>query len=200
MISASRFIASKQLDAESWLEARRWGVTATAAAKAMTPSGYKEIVTNWGNETPITVNAYMQFGLDSEGWLALWAKEHLEGELMPNEWLIRHETNPIAYATPDGIGLDHNVILEIKTTGKDWGTVEKVPVQYYRQIQWQLYVTDAVECALVWLLREQVDTPDGPIMVPGWLEPKYGYILRDDELIAEMAATADKLWLETGGK
>jgi putative phage-type endonuclease len=191
MMTASQFVASKGLDEASWLAARKTGLSATTMAQAMTPAGYRDVLAEWDNSTPITVNAYMQFGLDSEAWLALWAKDHLEGELMPNDWLIRHHDNPVALATPDGIGLDHNVIVEIKTTGKDWDSVDKVPIKYYRQIQWQLYVTDAVECALVWLLREQTDTG---VMVPAWLEPKYGFILRDDKVINDMVETSTKLW------
>lgn len=191
MMTASQFVASKGLDEASWLAARKTGLSATTMAQAMTPAGYRDVLADWDNNTPITVNGYMQFGLDSELWLALWAKDHLEGDLMPNDWLIRHRDNPIALATPDGIGLDHNVIVEIKTTGKDWDSVDKVPIKYYRQIQWQLYVTDAVECALVWLLREQTDAG---IMVPAWLEPKYGFILRDDKVINDMVETSAKLW------
>lgn len=191
MMTASQFVASKGLDEASWLAARKTGLSATTMAQAMTPAGYRDVLADWDNNTPITVNGYMQFGLDSELWLALWAKDHLEGDLMPNDWLIRHRDNPVALATPDGIGLDHNVIVEIKTTGKDWDSVDKVPIKYYRQIQWQLYVTDAVECALVWLLREQTDAG---VMVPAWLEPKYGFILRDDKVINDMVETSAKLW------
>lgn len=191
MMAASQFVASKGLDEASWLAARKTGLSATTMAQAMTPAGYRDVLADWDNNTPIVVNAYMQFGLDSELWLALWAKEHLEGDLMPNDWLIRHHDNPVALATPDGIGLDHNVIVEIKTTGKDWDSVDKVPIKYYRQIQWQLYVTDAVECALVWLLREQTEAG---VMVPAWLEPKYGFILRDDNVINDMVETSTKLW------
>lgn len=191
MLSINQFVASKSLDEAGWLAARKTGLSATTMAQAMTPAGYRDVLAEWDNDTPVTVNPYMQFGLDSETWIALWAKDTLEGELMPNDWLIRHADNPVALATPDGLSLDHNVILEIKTTGKDWGTVNKVPLKYYRQIQWQLYVTGAVECALVWLLREQTDTG---VMVPAWLEPKHGFILRDDVLIEEMLAVSAKLW------
>lgn len=199
MIGASQFVASKGLDESAWLAARKTGLSATTMAQAMTPAGYRDVLADWDNDTPVTVNDYMRFGLDSELWLSLWAKDNLEGELMPNDWLIRHRDNPVALATPDGLALDHNVILEIKTTGKDWGTVDKVPVKYYRQIQWQLYVTDAVECALVWLLREQ---NEAGVMVPAWFEPKFGYVLRDDKVINEMVDTSAKLWsaITEGGK
>jgi hypothetical protein len=40
MISAERFLASKSLDEQGWLDARRLGLSATTMAKAMTPAGF----------------------------------------------------------------------------------------------------------------------------------------------------------------
>ncbi len=187
MIAADRFIASKALDEQAWLDARRLGLSATTMSKAMTPSGFREVVENWDNETPITVNAFMQFGLDSEAWLSLWTKD--QTGVMPNDWLIRHEEFADAIATPDGISLDHETISEIKTTGRDWGSVDKVPVQYVRQVQWQLYVTGASSCVFVWLLREENDG----VMVPAWLEPKYGVMQRNDDIIDKMVERSAEL-------
>jgi hypothetical protein len=153
----------------------------------MTPSGFREVVENWDNETPITVNAFMQFGLDSEAWLSLWTKD--QTGVMPNDWLIRHEEFADAIATPDGISLDHETISEIKTTGRDWGSVDKVPVQYVRQVQWQLYVPGASSCVFVWLLREEHDG----VMVPAWLEPKYGVIGRNGDIIDTMVERSAEL-------
>ena len=180
MISAERFLASKSLDEQGWLDARRLGLSATTMAQAMTPSGLRDVLANWDNPTPVVVNAYMQFGLDSEAWLSLWTKE--QTGVMPNDWLIRHDENVNAIATPDGLSLDHETISEIKTTGKDWGSVEKIPVQYQRQVHWQLYVTGASSCVFVWLLREENDG----VMVPAWLEPKYGVIERNNDIIDKM--------------
>jgi putative phage-type endonuclease len=187
MISADRFLASKALDEQWWLDARRLGLSATTMSKAMTPSGFREVVENWDNETPITVNAFMQFGLDSEAWLSLWTKD--QTGVMPNDWLIRHEEFADAIATPDGISIDHETISEIKTTGRDWGSVDKVPVQYVRQVQWQLYVTGASSCVFVWLLREENDG----VMVPAWLEPKYGVMQRNDDIIDKMVERSAEL-------
>lgn len=191
MLSADQFVASKSIDEGDWLDARRDGLTATTMAKAMTPAGYREVVDSWADTTPTPVNEYMRFGLDNEWWLALWAKEQFG--TMPNDWLIRHESNDIALATPDGLALDHSSILEIKTTGKDWA---KPPINYVRQVQWQLYVTGADYCYFVWLLREEYDGR----MVAAWLEPKYTVIERDDEMIIDMVYTADELWTELRGK
>jgi len=191
MLSADQFVASKGLDEAGWLEARRSGLTATTMAKAMTPAGYREVLESWDDHTPTPVNDYMRFGLESEAWLSLWSKSQFG--TIPNDWLIRHQSNPIAYATPDGMALDHGVILEIKTTGKDW---PKPPLNYVRQVQWQLYVTGASYCHFVWLLREEHNGH----LVPAWLEPKATVIERDDEMITNMVTTANELWAEIGGK
>jgi len=194
MLTADQFVASKALDEGAWLQARRAGLTATTMAKAMTPAGYRDVVAEWDNTEPIPDNPYMAFGRDNEGWVALWVKERYG--IMPNEWLIRHADNGVAYATPDGLSLDHETIAEIKTSGKDWGSVEKAPIQYQRQVQWQLYVTGASSCVFAWLLRTESD--DG-VMVPAWLEPKCGVIERDEALIGKMVETSRKLWDEIGG-
>lgn len=191
MLFADQFVASKGFSEAAWLDARRTGLTATTMAKAMTPAGFREVVDGWGDTSPVPVNAYMQFGLDSEPWLALWAKDQFYA--MPNDWLIRHHLNEIALATPDGMSLNHGAILEIKTTGKDWA---KPPINYVRQVQWQLYVTGADYCDFVWLLREEHEG----VMVPAWLEPKSTVIERDETMIIDMVQTADDLWAELAGK
>lgn len=190
MLSADQFVTSKALDESGWLEARREGLSATTMAKAMTPAGYRDVMLAWGDTTPIPVNDYMRFGLENEPWLSLWAKEQFG--TMPNDWLIRHESNDVALATPDGLSLDHTAILEIKTTGKDWA---KPPAQYIRQVQWQIYVTGAAYCYFVWLLREEYEGR----LVPAWLEPKYMVIERDDNLITDMVYTAEELWTDIRG-
>jgi putative phage-type endonuclease len=191
MIDVNLFVASKSVDESGWLEARHTGLSATTMAKAMTPAGYREVIADWDNETPIPVNEYMRFGLENEGWLAMWAKSQFG--TLPNDWLIRHPSHTIALATPDGLSLDHSEILEVKTTGKDW---DSVPIGYRRQVQWQLYVTGAERCHFVWLLREE----HAGRFVPGWLEPKHLIIERDEKMITDMVVAADRLWDDIRGK
>jgi putative phage-type endonuclease len=195
MLTADQFVASKALDEAAWFDARRSGLTATTMAKAMTPAGYRDVVAEWGNTEPIPDNPYMAFGRENETWVALWVKDRFG--VMPNEWLIRHPNHPTALATPDGISLDHDTIAEVKTSGKDWGTAAKAPIQYQRQVQWQLYVTGASSCVFAWLLRAESEVG---VMVPAWLEPKCGVIERDEIMIAKMVETSRKLWEEIGGK
>jgi len=193
MLHVTQFVASKSLDESGWLEARRTGVTATQIAKGATPSGRKEVLASYWSEFDIMDTPEMAFGRDSEPWLAMWAKEHYG--TMPNDWLIRKDDDPIALATPDGLSVDHSFILEVKTTGKDWESVDKIPIAYKRQVQWQLYVTGAEYCVFVWLLRANVDGR----MVPAWFAPKSDLIYRDENMIGELKDASRILWSEING-
>lgn len=184
MITIDRFMANKEIDFDGWLDARLGGVTATQVAKAATPSGFDEAVEEIRSPKTIPDNPYMKFGRDQEGWIGLALMKY---GVLPNEWLIRHETNPHYLATPDGLSLTHETISEVKTTGRDWG--DNIPIQYRRQVQWQLFVTGASECVFAWLLR--ADSPAG--FVPAWFEPKVVMIERDEKMIEELSAVADRL-------
>jgi hypothetical protein len=96
-------------------------------------------------------------------------------------------------ATPDGLSKDHKTIVEVKTTGKDFVEWGKVPIQYRRQVQWQLYVTGATQCLFAWQLR--VTNNDG-LFVPGWLEPKAVIVQRDEEMITQLVSVSEKLQME----
>ena len=187
MIPRERFLASKAADEQRWLEARRTGVTATEVALAATPAGFRDALENRRNPQPVEVNDYMRFGLLWEDWIAdKVARFH---QVYPNDVLIAGE-NRQHLATPDGLSENHDVIGEYKTTGKDWGTVEKMPLKYKRQIQWQLHVTGAKFCVVAWLLRDVTDTG---VFVPGWFKPKFGLLERDEEMIDKLVDVAGRL-------
>lgn len=187
MIKQERFLANKATDFTGWIGARRLGVTATQVANASTKAGFEKAAADFLLEYSEPDNPYMRFGRDWEGHIA----DYVEAEygVAPNEWLIAGE-NPRHLATPDGLSASHGTIGEYKTTGKDWGTVEKLPIRYRRQIQWQLHVTGADSCVVAWLLREEVDGE----FIPATFEPKCGIIERDSEMIEDLIATADRLW------
>ena len=191
MIAESRFVANKALDFDGWIAARVGGVTATEVANAATPAGFRDALEQRRNPVDVGDNAYMAFGRDWESHIA--EKVQVEFGVNPNEWLIAADENPLHLATPDGLSEDHVLIGEYKTTGKDWETVEKLPLRYKRQVQWQLYVTGADACVVAWLLREEVDTPGGPLMVPAWFDPKMGVLTRDEDMISELVEVADRL-------
>jgi hypothetical protein len=187
MIARERFLASKSVDEGAWLEARRSGVTATEVALAATPAGFRDALEQRRNPQPVEVNAYMEFGLLWEDWVI--DKIAREYDIQSNDFLIAGE-NRQHLATPDGLSTDHTVIAEVKTTGKDWGTVEKLPVKYKRQIQWQLHVTNAKFCVVAWLLRDFTDTG---FMVPAWFRPKVGILERDEDMIGQLVDVAGRL-------
>jgi hypothetical protein len=186
VIQAERFIANKALSKERWLEARRGGVTATQVAKAASgPGGFEQAVMEYREEFQETDNPYMKFGRDWEGPISMHLKDRYA--IMPNEWLISSSVSDHYLATPDGLSLGHEQISEVKTTGKDWATI---PVQYRRQVQWQLFVTGAVSCVFAWMLREE----RGGVFMPAWFDPKVEIIERDEDIIASLVKVADDLW------
>jgi len=188
MIHVSRFVASKSVSAERWLSARREGVTATQVAKAAAgPGGFEQAAQDYKADWVEQDNPYMAFGRVWEGPISMHLKDHYG--VMPNDWLIASADSVHHLATPDGLALDHHAISEVKTTGKDWNP-ERIPVQYRRQVQWQLHVTGADLCYFAWMLREERDGA----FLPGWFEPKVIVMERDEEMIGALVKVADDLW------
>lgn len=184
MIPAHRFIC-RDADRDTWLAARERGVTATEVRDAATEGGFRDLVAGWEGP-PFEGNAYTEFGTWAEPQLLNHA--HREHGILPSGWLIAAEDNPRWLATPDGLSPDHTVIAEAKTTGKDWG---KPPIKYVRQIQWQLMVTGAEKCLLLWHLRGT--DANGDFYLP-WLEPKALWIERDEAMIADLIGVAERVW------
>ena len=184
----SRMVAQAQTD--EWYKARQYGVSATTVAKAASgPAGYQaELERNLHPEDNVVEdNAYMRFGRDMEEWLVTNLPEKFG--IRHNDWLICGEGDYRWHlATPDGLNSDWSVIAEVKTTGKDWdGTV--IPIQYRRQVQWQLHVTGAKLCVFAWMLRTTSEFGD---FTPAWMEPKRIIIERDEDMIANLIDVAQR--------
>lgn len=186
MISIDRFIAPSSAP-EEWHAARKEGVTATTVGKAATPGGFKDVINAIENPQPFEDNDYMRFGREQEIPIMLEVKRQYG--VLPNDWLIAAEDLDWHLATPDGLSLDHSRIAEVKTTGRDFGTFKGIPIHYRRQVQWQLHVTGAHECVFAWMLR----VPSGGYFQPGWLEPKFLVIERDEAEIAKLIEVAHNL-------
>jgi putative phage-type endonuclease len=184
---SDRLVALSGTDA--WFAARREGVSATAVARAATPAGFEAEVRNMLDPVDIGDNDYMRFGRDWEQWIV--ENLHPDFGIKHNNWLIHADGHKWQLATPDGLNDRGTVIAEVKTTGKDWGH-GAIPIQYRRQVQWQMYVTDARACIFAWLLR--IETADG--FAPGWFEPKHIVINRDDKMIADLIQVAERLQME----
>lgn len=185
--SNDRLVALSGTDA--WYEARKQGISATAVARAATPAGFAAEVDAMLNPVDIGDNEYMRFGRDWEQWIVDNIPAHYG--LKHNNWLIHADGHNWQLATPDALNDDWSLIGEVKTTGKDWGD-NAIPIQYRRQVQWQMYVTGAQACVFAWLLR--IENQDG--FVPGWFEPKHIIIKRDDAMIADLIQVAERLQME----
>lgn len=189
MITPDRFLVDKGRHPQEWVDNHARSVSATTVAKAATPAGFRDVVASWGE--PVEPNVFMEFGTRWEPFIADFVKDRFG--VMPCDWTIRAEQNPLHVASPDGLSLDHTRLGEFKTTGKDWDVAGKgvkgIPIGYRRQVQWQLYVTGATECVFAWLLRD--DSGESP--QPAWWEPRTLIIGRDEEMITDLRAVADRL-------
>jgi predicted phage-related endonuclease len=175
---------------DEWYKARQHGVSATTVAKAASgPAGYDAELQNalFPEQNEIPDNEYMRFGRDYEEWII----DNLPQDfgIKHNDWLICGEGDYRWHlATPDGLNSDWSLIAEVKTTGKDWDGAA-VPIQYRRQVQWQLHVTGAKLCVFAWLLRTTSEFGD---LTPAWLEPKHMIMERDEDMIAQLIDVAQR--------
>jgi hypothetical protein len=188
VIDKSRFLV-QSADYDEWIRVRATGVTATMVGKAFDEKGFTEVTAQIADPTPIPDNAYMAFGRDQEPHIIARLAERFDIE--GNDWLISSTEADWMMATPDGLSPDHGRIVEVKTTGRDWGSYEFVPLSYKRQVQWQLFVTGAEECVFAWMLREK--SRDGSF-APAWVGPKYVTVKRQQRMIDDCIATAHKLY------
>jgi len=186
MIEVDRFLV-RSSDREAWLWHRSQGVTATMVARGFTPAGFAEIVAQMENPVEVTETAYMSWGNLREPYIAEVVKERFG--VMPNDWVISKggKLSPDRWmmATPDGLSLDHKTIGEYKT-GKDLG--KTIKAEHVRQMQWQMWVTDAESC--VYAFEERQEGPNG--FAPGF-DVECRVVERNDETIKELVAVAEKL-------
>jgi hypothetical protein len=184
LIDVDRFIVSSQTK-DYWLQARDKGVTATQVAKASTPAGMKEVLASLENPVPVEPNRFMDWGNEREAYIAHVVKERYG--ILPNDWLLCAEGagNEWMLATPDGLSLDHRFIGEYKTSGKP---LDKVPANYMRQVQWQLWVSGAERALFAYELR--LEGPEG--FVPGF-DVECQWIERNEEMIADLIKVAEEV-------
>ena len=186
VIEVDRFLV-RSSDREAWLWHRSQGVTATMVARGFTTAGFAEVVAQMENPVEVSVNAYMEWGNEREPYIAQIVKERYG--LLPNDWLISAgvSLSPDRWmmATPDGLSLDHKMIGEYKT-GSSLG--KTIKAEHVRQMQWQMWVTDAESC--VYAFEERHDAPGG--FAPGF-DVECRVVERDEKLIKELVAVAEKL-------
>lgn len=186
MIHPKRFIA-RSSDRENWLAARAEGVTATMVAKASTPAGFRDVIEQIENPVEIVPNAVMEWGNYREPFIAEIIKERFE--IMPNDWLISYDdgVNRWQMATPDGLSLQHDLIAEIKTTGKP---LDKIPVHYMRQVQWQMHVCGEQVKRALFAYELRMEGPEG--FVPGF-DIVTQWVDRDEKMVRDLIAVAEQI-------
>lgn len=182
MIPVERFVCSSQTR-DLWLVERSLGVTATQVAKAATPAGFEAACKALSEPETVIPNAMMQHGVDREPYIAHVIAKRFG--ILPNDWLIHAEGAPWQLATPDGLSLDHSMIAEYKTSGKP---LDKIPIHYMRQVQWQLHCTSAERAVFAYELRHE--TPAG--FVPDF-EVHSQFVERDEKMIAQLIDVAERL-------
>ena len=186
MIEVDRFLV-RSSDREEWLRQRSQGVTATMVSRAYTPAGFTETVAQLDGGNEVTPNAYMDWGNQREPFIAQVVKDRFG--LLANDWLIS-KGGPMSpdrwmMATPDGLSLDHKLCGEYKTSGKP---LDKIPANYMRQCQWQLWVTGCEQLVFAYELR--LDTPSG--FAPD-MDVFTQIVERDEKLIKELIAVGERV-------
>jgi len=177
MTYLERIVASSD-DRDAWLTARNTGVTASNAARLVSEQSLDSILKSKFYDG-FTGNAATDWGLEREPFLLEWAG------FPQNKYLFASSENSRFMATPDGIRLDDEGNIElcqVKTTGKP---MPKIPAHYYRQIQWEMFVMDAVRCHFVVEVHED--------FVPISLEPQLEIFERNEEVITSLKILATAL-------
>lgn len=166
-------------DRDAWLTARNTGITASNAGQLATENSIDSILKS-KFYTDFVGNPATDWGIEREPILLEWAKFN------QNKYLFKSDDNPRFMATPDGIkmseGSDTIVLCQVKTSSKP---LTKIPPNYYRQMQWEMFVMGADRNLLVWEQHEN--------FVPIGLEPVTLWIERDEETINKLKKLAEAL-------
>ena len=175
----SRIVAHSD-DRDAWLQARNTGITASNAGALATENSIDSILKS-KFYTDFVGNPATDWGTEREPFLLEWAGFN------QNKFLFKSLENERFMATPDGVReTDYKTspieLCQVKTSSKPLG---KVPPNYFRQMQWEMYVMGAERNLLVWEQHKD--------FVPVDLEPIALWIDRDEETIEKLIRLADAL-------
>ncbi|MGO2818948.1 MAG: YqaJ viral recombinase family protein [Brevibacterium aurantiacum] len=182
-------------DRETWLAARREGVTATEAA-ALASGG----TSTWSNlradkagaTTPWTGNQFTEWGNAREPDIAA-SVSSMYPHLKHNTYLVASNDDPRFMCTPDMIGDDGKTLCQIKTSlwkGDKWAFGD-IPQRYIDQCQFEMFVTNTDVNLLAVEFYDELDT--GGFVPHDWsADPHIIAIERDDDRIAELVAIAEQ--------
>jgi hypothetical protein len=191
----------------AWAYQRQGGITATDLRDWGQGSKRRAIITEKVTGiSDFTSNAYWDHGTHREPMIAAWIEQKFG--IAPCNNVYSHPDNPRFLASPDGVSLDpftgalcvgdvDAALAEIKCSVHDLTPgpmdaaryVYKIEdgtafdkANYYTQIQWQMFVMNAVMTLFVWERHDgRVDPETGhftPIAPPEWC-----WIPRDQEFI-----------------
>lgn len=188
-VPSAKLILRADATHDEWLATRTTGLGGSDVAYVVGASKYKSPFALWQEKTgrvePDTLTSHqVRHGSDVEEVLAKWFTEDT-GIATRKVGTYADKKRPWMRANPDRLTADGGV-LEIKTTGaftdkaKTWRSGE-VPNDAYVQSQWYLAVTGRSHA---WLAAE-IDNTDFIVIGP---------VDRDEELIAEITATAAEFW------
>ena len=188
------YITSSE-DRETWLAARREGVTATEAASLA--SGGTSTWSNLradkaGAAAPWTGNQFTEWGNAREADIAT-SMSSMYPHLKHNTYLVGSNDDPRFMCTPDMIGDDGKTLCQIKTSlwkGDKWSFGD-IPQRYIDQCQFEMFVTDTDVNLLAVEFYDELDTGGFVPHFP-FEDPHIIAIERDDERIAELVAIAEQ--------
>lgn len=165
-------------DRPAWLEARKTRITSTDVAKAMSPSGWRTVVTTKLFGDRLEDNPFMAHGRGREASIAE-AAERIHG-VVANHFLYDGNQHS---ATPDAIHPDKPELGEFKTS------VEPLPKTTPRLYRDQMYLAQYVFGAKRTLLGWEQHINGVPVD----LEPSWRWVERDDDRIEELLAKSREL-------
>ncbi len=170
-----RFVVSAD-HVEEWMAIRAVSITATDAAKLAKNSSVASVFNRKRNPQPFVGNESTDWGTKREPLI-------LKALGLPQNRNAYHALGEKKFlATPDSVGIHQGELslCEVKTTVNDF--TGKIPLGYYRQMQWQMYVTDAKKCLFAWELRGHDFS---------WVAPvKTQWVSRNEMMIEELKGLA----------
>lgn len=190
-------ISKLEMTKAEWDAARLKGVGSSQIAAAIGLSEYQSPLDLYaekvGEVAAFAGNKRTERGIDLEPILHQKLMEkHPDWKIQEDHKIRISKERPYAIVNLDRVLVGQEggpFLIELKTTDqfiqKSWA--EEVPLEYYSQVQWGLYVTGWKKGMLfVWL----VDKWEGYEL----------WIPRDDEYIARMLEKADKFWAAVEAK
>lgn len=136
----------QQQQGEDWLEWRSHGIGSSDIAAILGVSPYKTAFQLWQHKAKIKPDDFKgnfatERGKRLEPKIRDWFNINFNIEMKPENKV--HPDNPIFRASCDGVNHDEQLLIEIKTAGKEDHELAingKVPDKYYPQCQWLMMV------------------------------------------------------------